>query len=561
MERFKPRAATPELTQEVIREKETALKERKAYESAEQSNREGIVYLYLERFLVSSLKEIPLGAAVAKEEFERVVEKLQKQFENVVLSVVGKKALDPSVLNWYRQIIFEYTAEKQKSVVDEERLNELSMAVCGDASPTSQGRTLFFKRFNRFPVGKIEVVHSEAYCVVTCFAAEDYNAIAPAVDETSSDGSFHRSFHLLLEPDFQPTVLLVNGAQDSVAPAERIVTHERQHFINTILQCENGIKDEILAYIRDASSSDELLESLSSPLYDYLFSDFTEEEAQKKDQAIDACAAALDAIDREVSWALEDYVPPSVKSQVRAVLVGQVADFPLEKIPEKLRQVADFYKKRNRDIHNYIDFLDVPPVLVLYMVQNIRLPAASEKVVREYEASYDQWCNAKNKVISEHFFDPKPLEVLLKKLDPLAERYKAAYEALFHDEVGVPFVVVNSQKVSSSGVLESQKQPILQVRRGADALAAAFAKFTGDELIKIFEDHRMRAQSSNQLLETIERILNQQKVPVTKLEVYSSQNEKEFSISIYYAITDSKENFNIDYSLRIPRKSSDSYYP
>lgn len=109
-----------------------------------------------------------------------------------------------------------------------------------------------------------------------------------------------------------------------------------------------GIKDEILARIRDGSDAYDATGFLNiQNVYDYLVEVLSEDEKMELNQLLEYIAEALDKIIDRTDF-LSDSELDNV-FQTRGILVYQLIDIPLLRFPERINAIADFYKKTNKE--------------------------------------------------------------------------------------------------------------------------------------------------------------------------------------------------------------------
>ncbi len=544
--------------------------------AAEHSHREGIFQLYLERFLKSSLQHkeglIKSFNDDLDDSLGEQIVKLQRQFAAIVKSIGGKEGVPTEVVEKYQKIIFEYTLARQESCNDDQRLSEISVELCGNSTPPSKGKTLFHEHLGRMPQGMIDAVHEEAYFIVTCHTAEDYYALRPRQrEDIQSGGSYHRSFILPFEAELAPRILLVNASDDlNSLSQERIVLHERQHFINDILfNVQDRIKDEIVAYIRDMSSGKELVRALNEPLYKDLFAKLEGKQLIKVRLLIDEVGGLLDKIDHLAGAATWGHVGSERQSQIRAVIVGQLTQGTIEELVEKLRQIEKFYRLRaqeiDRGISAMIDFSTLDFIAFNGVQEGIIFPRAYQAHVKKYLHAQSTWEDAKRRALEDHFFDPRSTATMLAELKPFAQKYKETRAPLLRDGISIPFGSLECRVESLRDGIYMGRDPgnsLAAVRRSENILDA-FTKLSHEELVTMIhaKDTRVPAQSPE--TEFVKNILAKENVFPESIEVYGKEDQHEIVFLIYYYISqkpDSTVTFN--FTVTIPKLEGflDIYY-
>ncbi len=241
-------------------------------------------------------------------------------------------------------------------------------------TPSGLGDLLMHARTGKDASGSVTLVRKGAYFVVSCEKPQDYTALFAAGQDQlvqraeQTSGSFHaENFTLAFEPSADgytrvsvagvlpqllESVLLVKGTSRSEPEYDVIVTHERQHFIHQrvlgafsrsegkakptpLENVHRMVKDELLAYMREGSSPERIVEHIRRPVYAHLFAKLTPEEHR----AVDALLGAVDHAFRSTQKVLE--YPES-----RASFVYQLIDIPLEKFPRWVPEIAAFYRHR-----------------------------------------------------------------------------------------------------------------------------------------------------------------------------------------------------------------------
>ena len=300
-------------------------------------------------------------------------------------------------------VAVSYTQKKVEAKRAEQKLMKLvptddSMAV--EYKPQEKARFLGteiykLKTKGELPLGGVEVIRSEGYLVVTFDNDEDYYNFKGS--KSASGGEFHRAIY---NSEIGADMLLVKGRSRAGA-TERIITHERQHFINHSLflspqknagmelfygienesplvkmtddynneyyelskgakrQYEDGsnkvdiglgqIKDEVLAYIRDESGPDKMTDFLRSGLYDHLKRNFNANEFKKVEDLLFRIRIMLIDVFKILS-------PTET-----ALLVYHLIDIPLIKFPERIDAVRRYYEKRMQSFRALVPKEAKPP--------------------------------------------------------------------------------------------------------------------------------------------------------------------------------------------------------
>lgn len=113
---------------------------------------------------------------------------------------------------------------------------------------------------------------------------------------------------------------------------------------NEIIEGLNGVKDELLARIRDGSDPNTTTDFFDSELYTYLRESFSPDERQEVDTLLRNIESEL-----KNTRGIFDY-----PSDARAILVYHLIDIPLLKFPERIRAVTDFINSRIKEFTDFI---------------------------------------------------------------------------------------------------------------------------------------------------------------------------------------------------------------
>ncbi|MBI2064503.1 MAG: hypothetical protein HYT62_00395 [Candidatus Yanofskybacteria bacterium] len=277
--------------------------------------------------------------------------------------------------------IANYIKEKVRAQRAEQDLREIIEKGGKEATPQEVGSTLFMMRLGTRPEGYIEAARREGYFVIACFNDEDYRKLSEDSDKEESGGRFHEMMDF---GDFEVDTLLIKGGW-----INSTFLHERQHFINASvfddfagfnqqavhkknypllsgasqdlntryedqksMQGLNLVKDEILARIRDGSSSERATDFFDSDLYGYLQDDFSPDEQRE-------VRALLGSIETELknTYNVFDHF-----LDFKAILVYHLVDIPLLKFPERIRAVTEFLDSKIKEFLKFLDIIPNEPV-------------------------------------------------------------------------------------------------------------------------------------------------------------------------------------------------------
>lgn len=273
------------------------------------------------------------------------------------------KELPPEIGKKFFEIAEEYWALEQGARADMEALVSSVENFRKEKqqnppiTPELLGGIVFMQRTGSLPEGRVEFFLREAYFILACEYSKDYARAYAGLDGNPnsrnsqlSGGTFYNRIKLVLGGrEISTPVIMVRGKCGQVE-TKRIITHERQHFINHKLfgkfietEKDNGnpnlrnIKDEVLAYIRDGSSGNWLVGSLNGELYENLFENLSADEK-----------ASVRDIFAKIEHFLNKNIEVLQSSESRAILVYQLAGISLEKFPKWLDAFEEYYCAREK---------------------------------------------------------------------------------------------------------------------------------------------------------------------------------------------------------------------
>ncbi len=299
--------------------------------------------------------------------------------ENIRVKKEAHEALKP-ILESLSTSGFTKKAEHVKQVVDgyfhskiiaqraELELRKKLKEEGKDPTPLEMGTELFRQRTGENPKRPVEGIRQEGYFILAFFNDDDYLKFVEGLDVDKSAGLFHRAMRF---PNMTVDVVLSRyGFPNS------IILHERQHFINcSILQHFTGIeshvvppkkefpllaegvneqkagvrkglggvKDELLARIRDGSNSIRATDFFGTDLYEHLSGEFSEDEGKE-------VIVLLKKIESELKSASGLFEG----DQSRGMLVYHLVDIPLLRFPERIKAVTEFYNSKINEFTNLI---------------------------------------------------------------------------------------------------------------------------------------------------------------------------------------------------------------
>lgn len=273
----------------------------------------------------------------------------------------------PQLANRFRELIQLYG---EKKITAETTMHYLTTKLFPDNAehtPAEWGEKFFTLCTKEQQKGIVEFEQQEGYFIISLEHPEDYALIRNKKDVDENSGCFSGEF-TITQFGITIPIIIIKGEKEKL---DTTVTHERQHFINGILleyflldeyrtagkpkkislQAEKcALKDELLAYMRDGSSSQEIFQSLTSSNYAWMF----------KNQ--------IDSLDAQTTFdpkqLLQDITTALTKlgllfctPKERALLIYHLIDIPLEKIPRYLERLKQWHEQRMKELNEYNTFI------------------------------------------------------------------------------------------------------------------------------------------------------------------------------------------------------------
>lgn len=269
--------------------------------------------------------------------------------------------------DYIEEAIAGYFVKKTRAQRSEIELKEKLQNEGKETTHAEMGSELFRQRTGESPKKPVEAVRREGYFILAFFN-DDYLKFVEGMDLEESVGLFHRAMRF---PKMKVDVVL-----SRYGFGNRIILHERQHFINgSIFEDFDGIeirnvppkkefpllaegvnerktgvrnglslvKDELLARIRDGSDSNDATGFLGTGLYKYINKEFSEEEQKE-------AGALLKNIEAELKLAQSLFVD----GQSRGLLIYHLIDIPLLRFPERIKAIVEFYNAKINEFTNFI---------------------------------------------------------------------------------------------------------------------------------------------------------------------------------------------------------------
>lgn len=329
----------------------------------------------LESVAESNLERIQAGhqAAAAAYRVERIVIQSGAEANQGEIDAEMER-LSPELREPFLHSISRYRYHERQAAACESSLKEHSEKTReygweGSSTPDAWG-DIFFRQFvHDEPEGTVIFERREAYFVMICSDPSDYvraveatRVSGEAFDASHTAGIFHRA-HLINfyqggKKEHVP-LMIVDGNQ----PVRRVIAHERQHFLNEnilsdfeetealggrkernpiVQRLYRGIKDEVLAYLRDGSSGTDIEEALGKDAYRHLF-------------------RPLPSSDEEAAWMIVGRIKQFLDrhhgsfdgDSARGILTYQLAPVPLREFPKYLNALEIYYGERFRMLREF----------------------------------------------------------------------------------------------------------------------------------------------------------------------------------------------------------------
>lgn len=237
-----------------------------------------------------------------------------------------------------------------------------------DTTPAEMGSELFRQRTGENPKTPVEAVRREGYFILVFFNDEDYLKFVEGLDQEKSAGFFHRAMRF---PNMILSLILSRHGFEN-----RAILHERQHFINDLILKNftgierrpvplkkefplltkgvneqragvrkglGGVKDELLAYIRDGSSFARATNFFGADLYKHLRDEFSEDEKKE-----------VEVLLKKIRSELVDALNFFHDQQSRVILVYHLVDIPLLRFPERIKAITKFYDSKISEFTKFI---------------------------------------------------------------------------------------------------------------------------------------------------------------------------------------------------------------
>lgn len=439
-------------------------------------NRTLLTFLRLE-----SLMEQNELSSAQKNEFQELFESLSDAMRPRIARVL---------------LAYEHAKERVRHYLLELRKKLEEVARVRSLSPDDFAIACFRDQTGRAPAGKVELFARLGAVVMACNSASDYERLNHGLPLTKArlSGGFFNEKGLSLHSrsghrkPYAPVCLI---AAKSCPINFQVKVHEEQHFRNFLLMdrfqraeriCPpdvlspyEEIKDEVFAYIRDGRGW-RLLTILQDPLYSDLFEPFSPKEREK--------------VLRTLQEIQETFKSPVMErftrsQDMRQVILYQLVDTPLERIPRKLsRLVQEFedYEAEMREVLSpFVSFSDLSAfcsddisyLLSQYPAFPFQGRREIEERTKEVRTSFRLFFTAPIFLDSGAFM--KAVETLKRALEGLRNTLRPVMDnGIFRPQVIPP---------SPYGFLFAEKKMIFRVCRKASAALLSITPATVDAML------------------------------------------------------------------------------
>lgn len=377
-------------------------------ELMEQRHQNAVTALELERMLAEEQPPTDYPAIINPEN-KAMLQKASIRLQPIIekLKKAGLIAQQEAIAKLAKKYIVEKITA-QRVEID---LKEQILARGGQATPQEVGALLFKMRTGTQPAKEVEAIRREGYFIVAFSNDDDYFKFIGDLEREASGGQFHRTMRF---PNMSVDIIVSRQGLDT-----RIITHERQHFINNSIfnnfegfqeqvpakkdypllsavyrkrhasdvdayelakydstrMFLNKVKDELLARVRDGGDEAWSTNFFTHDLYAYLRGGFHEDEEKEVVKLLEEIKPELEAA----------YVYFNYPADARGILVYHLLDIPLIRFPERIRAVVDYYKTRINEFMQYIpssaNSQDLLPNQRSQDIENLRMEIQGESYV------------------------------------------------------------------------------------------------------------------------------------------------------------------------------------
>ncbi len=288
-----------------------------------------------------------------------VEEALSKKSEKVEPFVLSRTELSPEIRERLLDIIAQYRKKTEQTEYAFQRLQEILLeaellsgeldgaAIANDLGPSDAGRALFIRMMGLEPRGSVFLSQLEGYILMDFSDESDLQAFTQTKG-IAAGGWFQHEREFVLQGERFP-VVSVNSSKGNRENDRLVLLHERQHFVNQKLLgffykdepaprsggeieriAERKVKDEVLAYMRNGSSGQQIQQALGGHLYLDLFDDLNEDEKSRIHQSL-----------QDIAMQVDTFAENFASEAARGLLVYALIDVPLSKMPNWIRAIGE----------------------------------------------------------------------------------------------------------------------------------------------------------------------------------------------------------------------------
>lgn len=342
---------------------------------------------------------------------------------------------------------YHYIAKKAHKVFGVLKEQWVEKVESAEALSEQVGKYIFKSQTKKDPVKPVTFEEKIGHCILYC-SGEDY-LIFKEDDKNTSEGTHYRSYVI---PALKGVpLILIRGEKSSVPDVEiaAVEAHEEQHFINhaildrfdpleraygakpvpflkgeheivseNLRESHLGLKDEILAFLKDGTPGQEIPDILVHYKKFY---------TQLEPAEVNALKLQL----REIGKALEKY--SHIFSAAPAVLVYHLVDIPFQHIGEYVEKIGQWYQDK---------FVDWQPATVDFL-EFTEYPTAYGKAKNDAIKNAQEFNQVLPKVFRTMLLNPgmKLSDTVDSDILQAKQAYEDSKQALYRNDTHVPYVV------------------------------------------------------------------------------------------------------------------------
>lgn len=325
--------------------------------------------------VAAELEEMLVQGIESNEDNEKLTEKIDKKYNELDIRYNAEERHIQ-----YKVAISKYLDQAIFAKNTEELVCEKIEKQGKDMTSENLGQYIFGKYKDGQSRGKIFAERREGYFIVFFEDNKDYsnfyNTAFKSKEAEMTVGCFYGSFDL---GDLgSAKVILIRGASGD--RTENVVAHERQHFLNgtafkgfeltepeitvpeefpALREDDNEIRDmgfrqvknELIARLREDSSVEHATGFLKHKLYDNLLDNFTAKGEKE-----------VFVIMEQIKNKIGEFLLYNDSLKARAVLVYQLIDIPLVRMPAYLDEIVRIFERNKEELLNLmpnISFKDI----------------------------------------------------------------------------------------------------------------------------------------------------------------------------------------------------------